>query len=412
MTKLLYTGIENKLISSISTAKKNIKVAVAWFTNPKLYNAILDKKKEGVIIQLLLSDDQANFTNENVDFQNMIDNGIVIRITKSPHFMHNKFCVIDDAILFSGSYNWTLKAERLNFENVIYSEEKILVQQYQDYFDLLKFESQQVFEVNKISFSNYEEDAFLEKNRENKQISKLRLENNKSIPEKYSDELIKYIDKAEILYKEAKLEECLTFTKSKIIEYPEIPELYFVLTQCYWRMKNYREEMIRSAEKVLVLNELFIEANNFLGIGFSEEKATRKKALLHYNKCLEAFPDSHEYLVNRARCYKDIVDDFPSQKEMQIYYDTLAIGDYKLIKKIIKDLPGNPNYSHLYSLAVAEANLGEFSSALKNVAAAISEINLEPDIWKKDMNDYGDMKKLQYNLKTHQKETRSSSRYR
>src|SRR5690606_4051026 len=141
--------------------------------------------------------------------------------------------IIDDFILFTGSYNWTLKAERLNFENVIYSEDKNLVQQYSGYFDHLKFESQQVLEVNQISFSNYEEDHLFIKNKENNKISKLRLDINKSSPDKYSEELEKYIIEAELLYREAKLEECLKFTKSKIIEFPEIPEFYMALTQCY-----------------------------------------------------------------------------------------------------------------------------------------------------------------------------------
>lgn len=409
MTKLLYTGIENKLISSISTAKKTIKVAVAWFTNPTLFEAILDKKNEGVIIHLLLSDDHANFTNKNVDFQNMIDNGIVLRITKSPHFMHNKFCVIDDSILFTGSYNWTIKAERLNFENVIYSENKNLVQQYSSYFDHLKFESQQVFEVNQISFSNYEEDLFLDRNKENNKISKLRLETNKSIPVKYPEELEQYIIEAELLYREAKLEECIKFTTAKIIEFPDIPELYMALTQCYWR-RGHLDEMMKTAKKVLSLNELFVEANNFLGIGFSEVKTTRQKAILYYNKCIEAYPDSHEYLINRARCYKDLAIDFHRFKEKRTYFESMAIHDYKQIKKIIKNLLDKPNYSDFYSLAISEANLGNYSFAMKMVAQAISAINSETDIWKRDMNDYGDMKELQFKLKTEQKATLSNYR--
>ncbi len=410
MTKLLYTGIERKLISSISTAEKTIKVAVAWFTNPNLFNAIQAKRKEGVVVHLLLSDDHANFNNLNVDFQNMINNGVVLRITKSPRFMHNKFCLIDDRILISGSYNWTLKAERLNFENVIFSEDKKLVQQFQQYFDHLKFESQQVIEVNQISFSNYEEEGhFFGNDKESEKISNINLETNSSIAEKYSEELDQFIYEAELLYQNAKFEECVLYSKAKIIEYPEIPDFYMTLTQCYWRMKK-NEEMIRSAEKVLSLNELIFDANNFIGIGLSEVKTNRKKALIYYNKCLEAYPDSHEYLVNRGRCYNDLANDFLRQKEKRTYYETLAMKDYKQIKEIINNISDKLNYSELYSMAIAEANLGEIPSALRHIARAISEINFETDIWKRDLNDYGEMKNLQYNLKTKQKVTYTMSR--
>lgn len=53
----------------------------------------------------------------------------------------------------------------------------------------------------------------------------------------------------------------------------------------------------------------------------------------------------------------------------------------------------------MYSYAKEQAYLGENSSALKNIGRALVQIREEPDIWKRDMNDYAAMKDLQYDIK-------------
>ena len=36
--------------------------------------------------------------------------GVAVRIDRSEHHMHHKFALFDDAILATGSYNWTRSA--------------------------------------------------------------------------------------------------------------------------------------------------------------------------------------------------------------------------------------------------------------------------------------------------------------
>ncbi len=409
MTKLIHSEIERKLISTLSTAKKSISIAVAWFTNPNLFATVLKKREEGIIVHLMLSDDVSNFSSHHVDFQKMINKGVVVRFTKSPRFMHNKFCLIDDRIVISGSYNWTLKAEKLNFENVIISEDPKLIEQFQEYFDHLKFESHQIFQIDQISLSRYEENENFSNSEGKAEItSKASLRLAESTRDNYPEELNSSIDHAEILYREAKLKEGLEYTKAKLIEYPKTPELYLALAMCYWRL-GLREEMINYAEKVLVLNNSFVAAHNLIGIGFSEIKNKREKALVYFKKCLESYPQSHEYLVNRGRCLLDLAVDFKRQKEKSFQFQKEATKDYERIEKIVKKT-SELNYSDYYSLAIAEGNLGKFTSALKNIATALIEIREEPDIWKRDMNDYREMKKLQYDVKQRLKDMRAISK--
>lgn len=52
--------------------------------------------------------------------------------------MHHKFCVIDDKIAITGSYNWTYYAETRNVENIIISDNPEIVNGYASEFQRLK----------------------------------------------------------------------------------------------------------------------------------------------------------------------------------------------------------------------------------------------------------------------------------
>ena len=51
--------------------------------------------------------------------------------------MHHKFCIIDNNILFNGSYNWTYYAENRNRENLIlFTELPEVIGDFKKEFDL------------------------------------------------------------------------------------------------------------------------------------------------------------------------------------------------------------------------------------------------------------------------------------
>lgn len=53
--------------------------------------------------------------------------------------MHNKFFIIDDKILGTGSLNWTSTAMQINYENLIIIKDDQAVKNYSNYFyDLWK----------------------------------------------------------------------------------------------------------------------------------------------------------------------------------------------------------------------------------------------------------------------------------
>jgi phosphatidylserine/phosphatidylglycerophosphate/cardiolipin synthase-like enzyme len=51
--------------------------------------------------------------------------------------MHHKFCVIDNSVLVTRSFNWTDQAVNHNQENLLFLENKDLARQYSDEFQRL-----------------------------------------------------------------------------------------------------------------------------------------------------------------------------------------------------------------------------------------------------------------------------------
>lgn len=127
-TKAVFDNIAEHLEEQIDLAENKIVVAVAWFTNKRLFDAICIKAAEGVKVKLIISDNEIN-RSSNIDYDDIqIGESKLYLIDEEK--MHNKFCIIDDYIVITGSYNWSYRAES-NFENIlICSGDSDLVKQY------------------------------------------------------------------------------------------------------------------------------------------------------------------------------------------------------------------------------------------------------------------------------------------
>jgi len=116
---VLSKGIEEKLVDELSKATHSIFVAVAWFTNIVLFNEILNALERGINVKIVLNNDLINNGGYCLNFNDTIEKGAEIHIVEYPSHMNNKFCIIDEKIVFTGSYNWTVYAEHNNDENCL-----------------------------------------------------------------------------------------------------------------------------------------------------------------------------------------------------------------------------------------------------------------------------------------------------
>lgn len=133
---ILFENIRKQIIDEIQAAKYMILISVAWFTDPVLYQELLKKKQQGLIIEICLDDCDKN---HNTDFS-LEDNFPVYWITVQSQYqniMHEKFCVIDLYTSIHGTFNWT-KAANYNREHISIDKNHSTASAFADEFMRLK----------------------------------------------------------------------------------------------------------------------------------------------------------------------------------------------------------------------------------------------------------------------------------
>lgn len=106
--------IQSEILSDLRQAKKSIQVAVSWLTDPVLINQLIDKRKQGVDVKILLSANELNIIRFEL-FKKIQELGGSVQKWGSEEtvhggFMHYKFYIIDNYLAKSGSYNWSVNA--------------------------------------------------------------------------------------------------------------------------------------------------------------------------------------------------------------------------------------------------------------------------------------------------------------
>lgn len=121
-TEVYFKNIEEQVIKDLALAKVSIHVAMAWFTNQRIADKLVDKYIEGVDVKVVSFDDHIN-AKFGVNIGNIPHREV--KGTKGGK-MHNKFCVIDNQKVLTGSYNWSEAAENKNDENaaILYDFER------------------------------------------------------------------------------------------------------------------------------------------------------------------------------------------------------------------------------------------------------------------------------------------------
>jgi hypothetical protein len=119
-TQAYFENIQEKILTELVKANDSIFIAVAWFTDPELFEVLFRKVKSGVKVELVIMNDKIN-NSSSINYERLnTQYGKLWRIGdihNETALMHNKFCVIDSLTIISGSYNWTKKAKK-NHESI------------------------------------------------------------------------------------------------------------------------------------------------------------------------------------------------------------------------------------------------------------------------------------------------------
>ncbi|MGV8111823.1 MAG: phospholipase D-like domain-containing protein [Lentimicrobium sp.] len=111
-------SLQCQILGLLDSSNSNIKIAVSWFTDEAILNKLISKA-DAVKVEVLTSADEMNLLRHD-HFRRLKFAGATVKKigSSSPldgDFMHSKFMIVDDAIAYGGSYNFTTNA-RSNYE--------------------------------------------------------------------------------------------------------------------------------------------------------------------------------------------------------------------------------------------------------------------------------------------------------
>jgi hypothetical protein len=79
MIKPYFQGFKDIILSEIQAATQSIKIAVAWFTDADVFNLIINKRREGISVMLVLSKDDTNFNRAySLDLDKFTSSGCIL----------------------------------------------------------------------------------------------------------------------------------------------------------------------------------------------------------------------------------------------------------------------------------------------------------------------------------------------
>ena len=115
-------AVDNLIVAAIDRAQTEVLVHAYTFTHRKIAQALINARRRGVAVAVLADREQARAVPQNVLAQ-LAGGGIEVWLDGNFAAAHNKVIVIDAglprATTITGSYNFTLAAQRSNAENIV-----------------------------------------------------------------------------------------------------------------------------------------------------------------------------------------------------------------------------------------------------------------------------------------------------
>jgi len=127
---------EKYLVEMIRTCMKSLNVAIFSLTRDNFAKAIIEVFKKGINVRVIADDECVK--NYGSDIYKLAAAGIPCKTDSSAQYhMHNKYAIIDESVIITGSFNWTTQAINNNQENLLFYEDKQIAEQYTKEFNKL-----------------------------------------------------------------------------------------------------------------------------------------------------------------------------------------------------------------------------------------------------------------------------------
>ena len=110
-------GCTQAVVDQLNGAKKQVLVQAYSFTSTPIARALVDAKRRGVDVQVILDKSQRGERYSSATF--LANEGVPTYIDAAHKIAHNKVMIIDGQTVITGSFNFTKSAEEGNAENLL-----------------------------------------------------------------------------------------------------------------------------------------------------------------------------------------------------------------------------------------------------------------------------------------------------
>ena len=110
-------GCTQAVVDQLNGAKKSVLVQAYSFTSAPIAKALVDARKRGVDVEVILDKSQRTERYTSATF--LANEGVPTYIDSKHAIAHNKLMVIDRGEVITGSFNFTKAAEEGNAENLL-----------------------------------------------------------------------------------------------------------------------------------------------------------------------------------------------------------------------------------------------------------------------------------------------------
>jgi phosphatidylserine/phosphatidylglycerophosphate/cardiolipin synthase-like enzyme len=121
-------GATDAVVNALDQATNSVLVQAYSFTSAPIAKALVEAHRRGVKVQVILDHSQRTEKYSEADF--LKNSGIPTLIDAQHAIAHNKIMILDDAIVLTGSFNFTKAAEEHNAENLLVINDPVLAKQY------------------------------------------------------------------------------------------------------------------------------------------------------------------------------------------------------------------------------------------------------------------------------------------
>ena len=109
-------GVAERLVELVQGAQDSVYFLAYSFTLDELAEALVERSQAGVRVAGVMEARQVA-SNTGSDYERFLAAGLDVRLDGNPNNMHHKVLIIDEQVVVTGSYNFSLNAETRNDEN-------------------------------------------------------------------------------------------------------------------------------------------------------------------------------------------------------------------------------------------------------------------------------------------------------